>query len=98
MKMIQPNCRVQFGAEDIEFNLSVLGPSIGTSQCLVKLLANEESRDLIDLGAYVSGKNPRLDTALRLQPEINNFLRQAVSAKSSFDETLQSLQSIAARL
>ncbi len=47
MKMIQPNCRVQFAAEDIDFILSVLGSKIGTAECLVKLLADEESRDLI---------------------------------------------------
>lgn len=45
--MIQPNCRVQFAAEDIEFILSVLGRKLGTADCLVKLLADEESRDLI---------------------------------------------------
>jgi hypothetical protein len=47
MKMIQPNCRAQFAAEDIEFILSVLGRKIGTAECLVKLLSDEESRDLI---------------------------------------------------
>jgi len=47
MKMIQPNCRVQFAAEDIDFILSVLGRKIGTAECLVKLLGDEESRDLI---------------------------------------------------
>src|SRR4029077_16947673 len=47
MKMIQPNCRVQFAAEDIEFILSVLGGKIGTAECLIKLLADEDSRDLI---------------------------------------------------
>ena len=47
MKMIQPNCRVQFAAEDIEFIISVLGRKIGTAECLVKLLADEGSRDLI---------------------------------------------------
>ncbi len=47
MKMIQPNCRVQFAAEDIDFILSVLGHRIGTAECLVKLLADEDSRDLI---------------------------------------------------
>jgi len=47
MKMIQPNCRVQFAAEDIEFILSVLGQKIGTAECLIQLLADEESRDLI---------------------------------------------------
>lgn len=47
MKMIQPNCRAQFAAEDIEFILSVLGGKIGTAECLIQLLADEESRDLI---------------------------------------------------
>src|SRR6267378_1722158 len=47
MKMIQPNCRVQFAAEDIDFILSVLGAKIETAECLVQLLADEESRDLI---------------------------------------------------
>ena len=45
--MIQPNCRAQFAAEDVEFILSVLGGKIGTAECLVKLLGDEESRDLI---------------------------------------------------
>src|SRR2546423_6936887 len=47
MRMIQPNCRAQFAAEDIEFILSVLGARIGTAECLIKLLADEDSRDLI---------------------------------------------------
>src|SRR6516165_5887525 len=47
LKMIQPNCRAQFAAEDIEFILSVLGGKIGTAECLVKLLADQETRDLI---------------------------------------------------
>src|SRR5205814_2527204 len=47
MKMIQPNCRVQFAAEDIDFILSVLGQKLGTAECLIKLLADEDTRDLI---------------------------------------------------
>jgi hypothetical protein len=47
MKMIQPNCRIQFAAEDMEFILSVLGQKIGPSECLIKLLSDEDSRDLI---------------------------------------------------
>jgi hypothetical protein len=45
--MIRPNCRAQFTTEDIDFILSVLGRKIGTAACLVKLLADEGSRDLI---------------------------------------------------
>jgi len=47
MKVIQPNCRVQFAAEDIDFIVSVLGRKIGTAACLIQLLADEGSRDLI---------------------------------------------------
>lgn len=47
MKLIQPNCRIQFTAPDIDFIVSVLGGKLGTADCLVKLLADEDSRDLI---------------------------------------------------
>jgi hypothetical protein len=47
MKMIQPNCRVQFTAADVDFIVNVLGRRLGNAECLVKLLADEESRDLI---------------------------------------------------
>jgi hypothetical protein len=47
MKVIQPNCRAQFAAEDIDFIVSVLGGKLGNAECLIKLLADEGSRDLI---------------------------------------------------
>ena len=47
MKVIQPNCRVQFTAEDIDFIQAVLGAKAGQGECLVQLLADEECRDLI---------------------------------------------------
>lgn len=47
MRLIRPNCRVQFAARDIEFILDVLRPKVSTEECLVRLLADEETRDLI---------------------------------------------------
>src|SRR5918992_1397157 len=47
MNMVQPNCRVQFTAEDIEFILNVLRPKVNSRECLIQLLADEEARDLI---------------------------------------------------
>lgn len=47
MKVIQPNCRVQFTAEDVDFVVSILGKKRGDAQCLVQLLADESTRDLI---------------------------------------------------
>jgi hypothetical protein len=47
MNVIQPNCRVQFTAEDIDFIISVLGNRTNSAESLVRLLADEEARDLI---------------------------------------------------
>ncbi|MEW6159499.1 MAG: hypothetical protein AB1813_18885 [Verrucomicrobiota bacterium] len=47
MKVIQPNCRIQFTAEDIQFILTHLGKNSDDASCLTQLLADEESRDLI---------------------------------------------------
>lgn len=47
MKVIQPNCRVQFAAEDVEFIVSVMSRKLGDRECLVRLLSDETSRDLI---------------------------------------------------
>jgi flagellar biosynthesis/type III secretory pathway ATPase len=61
------------------------------------LAVYDESKDLIELGAYVSGSNPRLDAAVRLRPEINAFLQQDAAA-SPLPETLIRMRSIAERL
>ena len=58
----------------------------------------EESRDLVDFGAYVPGKNPKIDAAIAVQPDITAFLRQGATVKVSFDETCTQLQAIAGRL
>jgi FliI/YscN family ATPase len=55
----------------------------------------EESRDLIELGAYVAGTNPRLDAVLKIRPEITEFLRQDISSSSSRGESLERLEKIA---
>src|SRR5687768_6559306 len=47
MKMIQPNCRMQFTAADIDFILGALASKHNQRECLIQLLADEETRDLI---------------------------------------------------
>ena len=47
MKLIQPNCRLQFTARDVDFVIRILGAKVGDKDCLVQLLADEESRDAI---------------------------------------------------
>ena len=57
-----------------------------------------QSQDLINLGAYVSGSNPKLDSALRVRPQLDQFLRQDAHEVTKFDETLRQLQIIAHNL
>jgi FliI/YscN family ATPase len=94
-----------YPAIDVLNSLSRLFPRLSTSAHAASatkmreaLAVWEESRDLIDLGAYVAGKNPKLDTAIRMQPEIAAFLRQATSVKSSFEDTHTQLKTIAEKL
>ncbi len=62
------------------------------------LATYEESKDLVELGAYTSGMNPALDTAIRMRPEITSFLRQDTSTGCSLADSAASLMRIAERL
>jgi FliI/YscN family ATPase len=54
-----------------------------------------QSEDLINLGAYVSGSNARLDSAIRAREEIMKFLRQGSLDRSSSEETARQLGALA---
>jgi len=47
MKVIQPNCRIQFTASDIDFVVSLLGNKTGDADCVTRLLSDPDTRDLI---------------------------------------------------
>ncbi len=57
-----------------------------------------DAEDLIQLGAYVSGSNPALDTSLRLRPEMLAFLRQDHRQNESIEATMSRLEQLAAGL
>ncbi len=50
--------------------------------------------DLINIGAYVKGSNPKLDQALSVIDRIRTFLRQGIKEKASFDESVTQLEGI----
>ncbi len=58
------------------------------------LAVYEENQDLLSIGAYKAGGNPRLDEALRHMDAINRLLQQPVDVKSDFDETLRQIMQI----
>ncbi len=57
-----------------------------------KILAlYRENKDLIDVGMYNAGSNPRLDAAIELMPHINAFLQQRTSDIVQFDNTIETM-------
>lgn len=62
------------------------------------LACYERSADLIQLGAYVSGTNPKLDIALHNREKVLGFLQQNAAVKSPMPETLADLTGIASAL
>ncbi len=53
-----------------------------------------DAKDLIDVGAYVAGSNPKIDTAVGVINEINHFLQQSVGDIIEIDETIDRLKSM----
>ena len=62
------------------------------------LASYQQSEDLISLGAYVSGANPKLDASIRCRERILNFLRQRPVESNPFPATIGALTEIAAAL
>ncbi|MBE7704329.1 MAG: FliI/YscN family ATPase [Cyanobacteria bacterium SIG29] len=60
-----------------------------------KLMAlYRENKDLIDVGMYNAGSNPRLDIAIELMPQINAFLQQRTADSVTMDSTISTLISM----
>jgi len=57
-----------------------------------------ESKDLIDVGMYQAGSNPRLDVAIQMMPSINGFLQQSVKDSVNMQNTIQTLKDMMANV
>ncbi len=53
-----------------------------------------QAEDLINIGAYVRGSNPRIDMAIAVNDRITAFLRQRVDESSSYAETEAAMHAI----
>lgn len=94
-----------YPAIDILQSVSRLAPRLATSQQQAAsqkireaLAVFRQSEDLINLGAYVNGSNPRLDAAILLKPQLNEFLRQGSHEVSTIGETLAAMDRLAQAL
>jgi len=53
-----------------------------------------EAEDLINIGAYVKGSNPKIDYAISKIDQVNEFLKQGTFEKVDFDDTVNKLLSM----
>jgi flagellum-specific ATP synthase len=61
-----------------------------------QLATYEQNRDLIAIGAYQRGSDPRIDAAIALWPKLEGFLQQDMHTRVDFDGSLTGLQSVMA--
>ena len=50
-----------------------------------------ENKDLIDVGMYQQGSNPKLDIAIEMMPKINEFLQQRTTDSVNMQNTIETL-------
>lgn len=86
--------RNHYPAIDILASVSRVMPSIVSKEHMsivgqIKdlMATHKESEDLINIGAYARGSNPKVDRAIEKIDDINDFLTQGVHEKLSFEET-----------
>jgi len=53
-----------------------------------------EQEDLINIGAYQAGSNPKIDMALKYIEPINNFLRQDLAEQATLEQTREEMKNI----
>jgi flagellum-specific ATP synthase len=93
-----------YPAIDILESISRLMPSVAdaaqlaAAQVVRELLAARRAHeDLISIGAYRRGSNPRVDAALAMEEELRAFLCQSVDEQPTWEATRTRLQEIAKR-
>ncbi len=86
--------RGQYPAIDVNESISRLRTEVVNdehleqSQTILELLADyRDSEDMINIGAYVKGSNPRVDEAIGKIDAIKDFLKQDMRDSAPFDDT-----------
>lgn len=61
------------------------------------LATYKDSEDMINIGAYVRGSSNKIDTAINYNEPLNNFLKQGIDEKATFDDSINTLVSMFGR-
>ncbi|MEO5332304.1 MAG: FliI/YscN family ATPase [Magnetococcus sp. YQC-5] len=94
-----------YPAVDVLASLSRLMSDLATDtqkvwagQLRESLSAYSKAEDMINIGAYVAGTNPRIDLSLKLIKPIRDYLRQPVTQGCSMEESVRQLGMIFASI
>lgn len=94
-----------FPAVDVLGSISRIMPAIvspehkDSAAKLRDLMATyKKSEDIIAIGAYARGTNPKLDQAIALKDAIDGFLRQDIHANITFDDCMNELLGLASKI
>lgn len=82
----------------LQSQISTPEQKTGARKVREALSVYRDAEDLINLGAYVSGSNSRLDQCIKTRPQIIDFLKQDSGSSVSRDETLGELTRLSAAL
>jgi flagellum-specific ATP synthase len=87
-----------FPAIDVGKSISRVMPMVTSDehQTLARVLKQayslyEENRELITIGAYARGSDPRIDKAILIRPRLDHFLQQGMKDSSSYNDCLTQL-------
>jgi flagellum-specific ATP synthase len=90
-----------YPAIDVEASVSRVMQDIADEQHMAQARrlkrlysAFQQNRDLISVGAYQHGADPRIDEAIAMNPGIVGFLQQDMNQAVSFEESLQDLDKL----
>jgi flagellum-specific ATP synthase len=97
-KLAQQN---HFPAIDVLASASRVMPAVTSSehrswagQVKEWMAVYKQAEDIINIGAYARGSNPKIDQAIGVQDRIQSFLRQKVEESADFDESIALIHGI----
>ncbi|MEC7699023.1 MAG: flagellar protein export ATPase FliI, partial [Pseudomonadota bacterium] len=91
-----------YPAIDIEASISRVMPMVVSEehQLMARRIRQvysnyKQNQDLISIGAYAKGSDPRIDLAIRAEPAINAFLQQGMKQVLPYSESLEGMAALA---
>ena len=94
-----------YPAIDVEKSISRVMPMVTSEEhmLMARTLKQyyslyQQNRDLITIGAYQKGADPRIDQAIAIRPVLEQFLQQRMKEVVPYDQCLEGLRNVAMTL